>query len=64
MEMVNYSFFITNFYYIFSGVKCKWNRETRNLLTKKFYLCQFSNKKHLLRCKVKNNDETIKIKDG
>ena len=31
---------------------------------KNFCLCQFSNKKHLLRCKVKYNDETIKIKDG
>ena len=38
--------------YIF---KCKWNRE------KNFYLCQFNNKKHLLHCRVKYNDKTIKI---
>ena len=34
MKMVKCSFFITIFYYIFSNVKCKWNRETRHLLTK------------------------------
>ena len=34
MKMAKCSFFITNFYYIFSNVKCKWNRETRHLLTK------------------------------
>ena len=62
MKMVKCSFFITNFYYIFSNVKCKWNSETRHLLTK-ISTCQFSNKKHLLQCKVKYNDETIKIKD-
>ena len=28
---------------------------------KNFYLCQLNNKQHLLQCKVKNNDETIKI---
>ena len=28
---------------------------------KNVYLCQFSNKKHLLQCKVKYNDETTKI---
>ena len=44
--------------YIF---KCKWNRENQAFADKNFYLCQFSNKKHLLRCKVKYNDETIKI---
>ena len=47
--------------YIF---KCKWNRENQAFADKNFYLCQFSNKKHLLRCKVKYNDETIKIQDG
>ena len=60
MKMVKCSFFITNFYYIFSSVK--WSRETRHLQTK-ISTCQFSNKKHLLQCKVKYNDETIKIKD-
>ena len=44
--------------YIF---KCKWNRENQAFADKNFYLCQFSNKKHLLQCKVKYNDETIKI---
>ena len=34
MKMVECSFSITNFYYIFSNVKCKWNRETKHLLTK------------------------------
>ena len=34
MKMIKCSFFITNFYYIFSIAKCKWNRETRHLLTK------------------------------
>ena len=34
MKMVECSFFITNFYYIFSNVKCQWNREIRHLLTK------------------------------
>ena len=34
MKIVECSFFITNFYYIFSNVKCKWNGETRHLLTK------------------------------
>ena len=49
--------------YIF---KCQMPMEQRNqaFAKKNFYLCQFSNKKHLLRCKVKYNDETIKIKDG
>ena len=28
---------------------------------KNVYLCQFNNKQHLLKCKVKYNDETIKI---
>ena len=44
--------------YIF---KCKWNREMGYLLTKISNLVQFNNKKHLLQCKVKYNDETIKI---
>ena len=44
--------------YIF---KCKWNRENQAFADKNFYLCQFNNKKHLLQCKVKYNDETIKI---
>ena len=47
--------------YIF---KCKWNRENQAFADKNFYLCQFNNKKYLLQCKVKYNDETIKIKDG
>ena len=49
--------------YIF---KCQMQMEQRNqaFADKNFYLCQFSNKKHLLRCKVKYNDETIKIQDG
>ena len=34
MKMVECSFFITNFYYIFSNFKCKWNRETWHLQTK------------------------------
>ena len=34
MKIVKCSFFIKNFYYIFSNVKCTWNRETRHLLTK------------------------------
>ena len=44
--------------YIF---KCKWNREIGHLLTKISNFVQFNNKKHLLQCKVKYNDETIKI---
>ena len=36
MKMLECSFFITNFYYMFSNAKCKWNRETRHLLTKIF----------------------------
>ena len=44
--------------YIF---KCKWNRETGHLLTKISSFVQFNKKKHLLQCKVKYNDETIKI---
>ena len=44
--------------YIF---KCKWNRETGHLLTKISNFVQFNNKKHLLQCKVKYNDETMKI---
>ena len=49
--------------YIF---KRQMQMEQRNqaFADKNFYLCQFSNKKHLLRCKVKYHDETIKIKDG
>ena len=41
--------------------KCKWNSETRHLLTKISNFVQFNNKKHLLQCKVKYNDEMIKI---
>ena len=44
--------------YIF---ECKWNREIGNLLTEISNFVQFNNKKHLLQCKVKYNDETIKI---
>ena len=44
--------------YIF---KYKWNKETGHLLTKIFNFVQFNNKKHLLQCKVKYNDETMKI---
>ena len=52
------SLFITNFCYTF---KCKWNREIGHLLTKISNFVQFNNKKHLLQCKVKYNDETIII---
>ena len=41
--------------------KYKWNRETGYLLTKISNFVQFNNKKHLLQCKVKHNDEMIKI---
>ena len=34
MKIVKCSFFIKNFYYIFSNVKCTWNREIKHLLTK------------------------------
>ena len=44
--------------YIF---KYKWNKETGHLLTKISNFVQFNNKKHLLQCNVKYNDETIKI---
>ena len=46
--------------------KLQMQIEQRNqaFADKNFYLCQFNNKKHLLRCQVKYNDETIKIKDG
>ena len=44
--------------------KCKWDRENGHLLTKISNFVQFSNKKHLLQCKVKYNDETIIIQDG
>ena len=44
--------------YIF---KCKWNRETGHLLKKISNFVQFKNNKHLLQCKVKCNDKTIKI---
>ena len=43
--------------YIF---KCKWNRGNQVFTDKNFYLCQFNNKKHLLQCKVKCNDEMKK----
>ena len=61
MKMVECSFFITNVYNIFPNVKCKWNRETRHLLTKNSTFVNSINRKHLLQCKVKCNDETIKI---
>ena len=44
--------------------KCKWNRETGHMLTKMFKFFQFNKRKHLLHCKVKYNDETIKVQDG
>ena len=46
--------------------KRQMQMEQRNqaFADKNFFLCQFNNKKHLLRCKVKHNDETIKKKDG
>ena len=31
---------------------------------KNVFICQFNNKRHLLQCKVKYNDEMIKIQDG
>ena len=45
--------------YIF---KCQMQMEQRNqaFADKNFYLCQFNNKKHLLQCKVKCNDEMKK----
>ena len=42
-------------------VKCKWNRETKHLLTKISNFVRFNNKKHLFQCKGKYNDKTIKI---
>ena len=52
--------------FLLSVFKCQMHMEQRNqaFADKYFYHCQFNNKKHLLRCKVKYNDETIKIKDG
>ena len=49
--------------YIF---KCKWNREIGHLLTKNSSqnLVQFNQQKHLLQCRFKYNDGTIKIQDG
>ena len=44
--------------YIF---RCKWNRETGLWLKKSSNFVQFNKKKRLLQCKVKYNDETIKI---
>ena len=41
--------------------KSKWNRETEHLLTKMSNFVQFNNKKHLLQCKVKYDDATIKL---
>ena len=41
--------------------KCKWNRENQAFADKSFYLYQFNNNKHLLQCKLKYNDETVKI---
>ena len=43
---------------------CKWNRETGHLLITISNFFQFNNKKHFLQCKVKYNDEKIKISDG
>ena len=59
MLFLHYKFLL----YIF---KCQMQMEQRNqaFADKSFYLCQFNNKKHLLQCKVKYNDETIKIQDG
>ena len=45
-------------------VKCKWNRETRHSMKKISNFVQFNNKNHLLQCKVKHNDEIIKIQNG
>ena len=44
--------------YIF---KRKWNREIGQLLTKTSKFVQFNNKKHLLQCRVRYSDVTIKI---
>ena len=47
--------------FLLSIFKSKWNREIGHFLTKTPNFVQFNNKKHLLQCKVKNNDKTIKI---
>ena len=44
--------------YIF---KCKWNRETGQMWIKTSNFVQFNNKKHLLQCKCKYDDNTIEI---
>ena len=44
--------------YIF---KCKWNRKIGQFLANISNFLQINNKKHLLQCKVKYNDETLKI---
>ena len=62
MKVVECSFYITNFYYKFSNIN-KWNREAGRLLTKISIVVEFKNKKHLLQCKVKYNDKTLKIYD-
>ena len=53
-------FFLTNFCYIFSNAN-GIEKPDRYLLTKISNFVQFNSKKHLLQCKVKHNDETIKI---
>ena len=58
MKMVECSLFIKDFCYI---SKCKCNREISHLFTKISNFVQFNNKKHLLQCKVKYNEEAIKI---
>ena len=44
--------------------KCKWNRETGQMQTKISNFVQFINKKHLLQCKFKYNDNTTEIEDS
>ena len=61
MKMIECSLFITNFCYIFSNANGIEKSEIGNLLTEISNFVQFNNKKHLLQCKVKYNDETIKI---
>ena len=56
MKMVECSLFIKDSCYI-----SKCNREISHLFTKISNFVQFNNKKQLLQCKVKYNEETIKI---
>ena len=44
--------------------KCKWNRETGQMWTKISNFVQFINKKRLLQCKFKYNDNTTEIEDS